>query len=84
MVIKAFIREKRKHSSFYVSLHALSKVKVAVTHHFLYSELELPKDEEVGYAYEWLRMRQRKREEEEKKLKKIKKRMKKLTKHKKK
>ena len=44
----------------------------------------MPKDEEVGYAYEWLRMRQRKREEAEKKLKKIEKRMKKLTKHKKK
>ena len=63
---------------------ARSKAKVAVTPHILYSEWELPKDEEVGYAYEWLRMRQRKREEEEKKLKKIEKRMKKLTRHKKK
>jgi len=49
-----------------------------------YSELELPKDKEVGYAYEWFRMQQRKREEEEKKLKKVKKRMKKLTKQKRK
>jgi hypothetical protein len=84
MVIKAFIREKWKHSSFHVPLHLLSKVKVVVTHHIPYSELELPKDEEIGYAYEWLRMQQRKKEKEQKKLKKIKKRMKKLTKHKKK
>ena len=65
----------------YVSING--KVKVVVTQLNIIVN-ELPKNEEVGYAYDWLRGQQRKKEEEEKKLKKLDKRMKKLTKHSKK
>ena len=44
----------------------------------------LGKDEGLAYAYEWIRMQQRKMEEEEKKRRKIKKKIRKLTKYKKK
>jgi len=44
----------------------------------------LTKDDGVAYASDWIRMQQRKREEEEKKRRKIEKRMRKLTRHRKK
>lgn len=47
-------------------------------------ELGLTKDEGLAYVYEWARMQRRKIEEEEKKRRKIMKKMKILTKHKKK
>jgi hypothetical protein len=44
----------------------------------------LGKDEGLAYAYEWIRMQQRKIQDEEKKRRKIKKKIKRLTKHKRK
>ena len=63
--------------------HENGKVKVVVTQLDIIVN-ELPKSGEVGYAYDWLRRQQRKKEEEEKKLKKLDRKMKKLTKHRKK
>jgi len=66
-----------------IMTHQNGKVKVVVTQSNIIVN-ELPKKEAVGYAYDWLRRQQRKREEEEKKLKKLDRKMKKLTKHRKK
>ena len=63
--------------------HENGKVKVVVTQSHIRVH-ELPKKEAVGYAYDWLRSQQRKKEEEEKKLKKLDRKLKKHTKHRKK
>jgi len=70
-------------TSAHAHAHENEKVKVVVTQPNIIVN-ELPKKEAVGYAYDWLRRQQRKKEQEEKKLKKLDRKMKKLTKHRKK
>jgi len=48
------------------------------------ADQHLGRNEGLAYAYEWIRMQQRKMQEEEKKRRKIKKKIKRLTKYKKK
>jgi hypothetical protein len=63
--------------------HENGKVKVVVTQSNIIVN-ELFTKESLGMAYDWLRRQLRKKEEEEKKLKKLDRKMKKLTKHRKK